>query len=412
MSTLSPRREAFPGLSPWSLLLVLAVLGVCVLGFVWFSSTSALVDEKYHFPQISSFREGVWELDPKLTNIPGYHAVMTAASWLTGADSLNSLRLASLILSLLGLPIVFLVVRKLDPRWATIVTAQYFFFPFLLPYEFLLYTDPLALECTMLSLLLALDDCLWGSALVSIVGVLVRQPQIVWMTLVFVLPYVRKHGLRLEWAAIVEHLRRSWLFLAGFAGFAVFLVVNQGVALGDRSAHPDGGFHLGNILFGLFLCAVVLLPLHVANLPRIVALIRARPWWLLIVAAAFVLCWFQCRFDHPYNTDKWYLRNRLLRATMNLLWVRAGFCAVVALAILSLAVTELKETSFSLLYPFAALNLAPSWLVDVRYVMPAMVLLLLLRVRHSWRLECALLAWFVPLSLFILDSMANNRFFP
>ena len=406
---LRPSPPSIPSPAAWVLLLCVPLVGAA--GWMLFSHNGVLVDEIYHFRQIRTFREGVWTLEPKLTNLPGYHAVMTGASWVTGAESLNSLRLGSFLLGLLGLPIVFSIVRKLDTPWATIVTAQYLFFPLLLPFEFLLYTDPLGLECILLSLLLALDDCLWGSAIVAALGVMVRQPQITWVGFVCVLPYVRKHGLRLEWGGAVDHLRRGWLFLFGFAAFGVFLLVNGGVAMGDRSAHPDGGFYTGNIFFTLFLCAVVMLPLHLANLPRIVALVRNRPWWILILAGAFAIYWFICRFDHPYNENRWFLRNRLLRATGHILWWKVAFFGLAALSILSLAVTELKESGFRLLYPFAILNLVPSWLVEPRYALPSLGLLLVLRARRSWLLEWATLVWFALLSLLFIGAMSQRWFF-
>jgi alpha-1,2-glucosyltransferase len=210
---------------------------------------------------------------------------------------------------------------------------------------------------------------------------------------------------------MMEHLRRGWLFMAGFLGFAIFVLVNRGVAMGDPTAHPSFQFRTGNIFFALLVVAVVFLPLHVANLAAVGRLLRAQPWWLLIVAAVFLLFWFGTRFDHPYNTWSYCLRNHVLNwmATSDLHRL-AGFAAA-TLVLLSLAVTPFRESSFLLLYPVAAMSLAPCWLIDPRYIIPALSLFTLMRVRREWSVEWANLAWCALLSLLLLDVTFEGKYF-
>src|SRR5262249_52434071 len=162
---------------------------------------------------------------------------------------------------------------------------------------------------------------------------------------------------RLEKAAVREHLRRGWLYLLGIAGFVLFVIVNRGVAIGDREHHPPFRFHSDSVFFGLFIVFVVFLPLHLANLPRIARLLRARPWWLLIVGALCLLFWFGTSFDHPYNTWRFCLHNKVVDRLDDTDLNRMLFFLTTAFALLSLAVTRLSEPSFSLLYPLAVLSL-------------------------------------------------------
>src|SRR5262249_7548103 len=162
--------------------------------------------------------------------------------------------------------------RRLGPEGAALRTAQLFFLPILMPFFFLLYSDTLGLLLILLALLLALEDCVWGGALASIAAVMVRPTLICWMLFVFLVPFIRAHGGGVERAARREHLGRGWLYLLGIAGFVLFVIVNRGVAIGDREHHPPFRFHSDSVFFGLFIVFVVFLPLHLANLPRIARL--------------------------------------------------------------------------------------------------------------------------------------------
>jgi len=405
------RSPSFRSLSPLPWLLALGMIGVTVVAYQGFCHVPLLLDEKPHYARILAIRQGTIDQVKHACCPHTYHHFLALTGSIAGAHAPHELRLVSLLVSLLCVPLAFAVVRKLDPEGAPLAAAQFFFLPVLLPFFFLLYTDPLGLLFALLTLLLVLHDCLWAAALASIASVCVRQTHVVWMLFAFLLPYVRKHGWRLERDAVVEHLRRGWLFLLGFAGFTVFVVLNKGVSLGDRQAHPTFEFRPGNVFFALFVVFVVFLPLHVANLPRIVELVRRRPWWLLVVAGALLLFLFGTHFDHPYNQWDRLLRNKILRYVGSNALYGAIFFGTVALALLSLAATQLKEASFFLLYPMAILHLAPSWLIDPRYSIPALAMFVLCRARSSWLVEGANLAWSALLSLFILDGTIRQAFF-
>jgi alpha-1,2-glucosyltransferase len=393
-----------------SALLVIVVLAVAGAGYLIERDVPLLADEQHHYERIQAIREGGIPDNPA-SCLHSYHAVVAFASSLLAVDTVEGTRLLSLGAGLLCVPLAFGIVRRFDSDGASLTTAQFFFLPILLPFFFLLYTDSLGLLFVLMAVLLMLDDCIWGAALASITAVLVRQTHIVWMLFIFAVPYVRAHGLRLNKAAIMEHLRRGWLFLLGFAAFAVFVLINKGVAVGDRRAHPAFELRPGNVVFTLFAVFVMFLPLHLANFSRIVQLFREKRWPWLIVVGGCLLFWLVGDFDHPYNDWNFYLRNKVLNHVEESPFWRALFYLAVVAAVLSLAVTELKEKSFYLLYPVALLSLAPSWLVDPRYAIPALSLLVLFRTRRSWAVEWSNLAWCATLSLFVLDGTFREVFF-
>lgn len=396
-------------LLPW--LLAVVVIGVTCAGYQAMRDVPLLFDEKPHYTRIVAIRQGTLAQVKPACCPHTYHYLLSLTGSAASCESPGEVRLLSLLFSILCVPLAYAIVRKLDPEGASLAATQFFFLPVLLPFFFLIYTDPLSLLFALLTVLLLLHECLWGAALASMAAVLIRQTQIVWMGFAFLLPYVRANGWRLELSAIVAHCRRAWLFLPGFAAFAVFVVLNKGISLGDRSAHPAFEFRAGNVLFALFTVFVVFLPLHVANLPRVVQMIRARPWWLLVVAAVGVLFYCGTRFDHPYNRWDRFLRNKFLIRIVDNPAFAALFFVAVAVALLSLAATRLKDRSFYLLYPVAVLSLAPSWLIDPRYAIPALALFVLFRTRSSWLVESANLGWSAALSLLILDGTARQAFF-
>ncbi len=412
MPLLYSPRVALPqraSLAPLGLALVVAM--VAVVGYWGVHDVPLLVDEIRHYDRIQSIRDGIELQFEHSPCIHTYHAILAALSRVTGVADAEGTRLLSLVVSLICVVLAFNIARRTAPNAPCLSAAQLLFLPTILPFFFLLYTDVLGLLFVLLAVLLTWDDRMFAAALAAIAAVLVRQTHIVWMLFTFALPYVRAHGWKLQKEEVLDHLRRGWLFLVGFAGFALFVLINRGVALGDSKAHPAFQFRTGNVAYALFVVFVVFLPLHLANLRRIVRLVRARPWSLLVVAGVFLLLWFVTRFDHPYNDWRYFLRNKLFhRVEESVLW-RGLFFSAIAFTILSLAVTRLRESGCLLLYPIAILSLAPSWLVDPRYAMPALALFVLFRARRSEKLEWAVLAWCALLSAIIAVGTFRQAFF-
>lgn len=390
---------------------LVAVLVTGAIGFFIVQDVPLLLDERRHYPRICEARDGVSYGVDHAVCPHTYHVIVAAASTITGVESVAATRLLTAPIALLCVVLTISIARKLGVGNSARIGAQLFFLPVLTPFFFLLYTDALSLLFVLLALRLTLSNCLWGAALAASAAVLVRQTMIIWMMFVFVLPYVRAHGLRMEWQPILHHLRRSWLYLVGFAGFAVFLIVNRGVALGDKEHHPAFELRAGNISFALLLAGVVFLPLHIANIPRILTLLRTRPWVLPLVLAGVTFLWQASTFDHPYNQKDDCLRNWPLVAAEMHVALRLLFFTAVTGAILSLCVTRLREPAFLLLYPLVVLSLAPSWLIEPRYVIPAFGLFVLFRQPQAPRLERAQLAWSALLALAVLAVTFDGRYF-
>jgi len=404
---------------------VLAFIALaCLCTLLRLSTNTIVADERVHRLQILTLAEGTLEIHKKLTMIPGYHAVMALLSRVMDAESPTALRLLS---ALLGLPVIGVfhaIVRQLAPRFAVVATLQFAFLPILFPLFFVLYTDVFSLLLVLLSVLLVLRRRRNAAAVVAILSVLVRQTNILCLAFVLGLSYLEEHGPERSREQLVAALRRNLLFVLGLAAFAVFVIVNDGVAVGDRTAHPTQ-LSLGNVYLFLFLYFFLLLPVHLADLRAALARLADRRVLALslLLYGLFMLTFVN---DHPYNqvtvlTFKFdnpqlighapFLRNELLHLATRSALTRTLFFVPVLLSCLLLSRTRLVQSRFLLIYPLALLLLTPSWLIEQRYSLVPVVLLLLARERSSPALEYATATLGFVVTAYFIYGIDQHLFF-
>jgi alpha-1,2-glucosyltransferase len=169
---------------------------------------------------------------------------------------------------------------------------------------------------------------------------------------------------------------------------------------------------LGNLYFALFL-AGVLLPLHaVAGLRDFAKAARKRPWLLVIPVLVFAFYWWGFHADNPYNqvAPEVYPRNRLLLHIEHDPSWRLGAGLVMVLAACGLAPTQLRPRAAIWLYPFAALFLASSWLIEQRYALVPLVLWLAFREHRGRTIEYTTLALWLVAAVCIFSAVITGRF--
>ena len=66
---------------------VLLVAAGAVVAVYAFGDTPLMVDELVHYPQIVGFARKYSRIDPRLTMIPAYHAIVAGLSWVFGGLS-------------------------------------------------------------------------------------------------------------------------------------------------------------------------------------------------------------------------------------------------------------------------------------------------------------------------------------
>ncbi len=391
------------------------LLGILYVAAIVALHGSGLTDEVEHFAQIHLFLHGDWRLIESLTTIPGYHVVTAALLWLFGADSLAAARLVNAAFGLLAIAGFHALRRNVWPSTETLATAQFVALPIVVPFFFVVYTDVFALALLLWATFATLKGRHWLSALLLAALVCVRQNEVVWAGFLAMLaawPIWRRSGLH-AWREIVAG---GVPYLVPVAGFLAFWAWNGSISLSNTQAalHPDLSLHAGNVYFALVL-AGALLPLHVlAGLREFAARVRAQPWLFAIAPLVVAGFWWGFHADNPYNTafPDYYLHNAFVRATQQYPVLRAGLAVLAAAAACGLAFTRLRPPGAAWIYPFAALFLAASWLVESRYALIPFVLWLAFREQRSPRIEYVTLALWLVLAVLILSGTVERWFFP
>ena len=398
-----------------------ALLCGVVLGVLFVAALLAMrhrgtyTDELNHFAQIELFVHGEFRIFTRyLTTIPGYHAIVAAILWITGADSLNAARLVNAAFALIGIAAFHALRRRLWPGTETLATAQLIVLPILTPLFFLVYTDVFALALLVWATFATVTARHWLSAALLVVLIDVRQNEVVWAGLLAALaiwPLWRERGVQ-AWREI---LGNALPYCVPVAAFLAFWWWNGSISLSrEQSAlHPDFSLHAGNLFFALFI-AGALLPLQaIAGLRDFADHARRRPWLLAIPPLLFAAFWWGFHASNPYNTvfPNYYVRNALLIAIDAHPALRALVGAVVVLAACGLAFTRLRPAGAYWLYPVATLFLAASWLIEQRYALVPLVLWLAFREHRGRAIEWATAALWLALAVFLFQGMFAMRFF-
>jgi len=391
-----------------------AVAGAFAIGAWTLRGLELLSDEVHHYSQIDLFRTGNLWLVETITTFPTYHAVMAALARLLGVSGLDGLRLLVLLPSVALIALASAVARRTAPAHPGLRTLQVLFLPILFPLLFLVYTDVSALALLCAALLAVLSRHLLLAGLFASLAVAFRQGQIVWLAWVWLLCVAELSREGFDRRLAIRAVRETWTFALGALGFLAFVIWNGGVALGDRSMHPTGGPHLGNVYFALFLFFPIFLPLCMNRAPDALPFLRTRFFWILGLYIAFLYFLVVFRADHPYNQLDYpgFLHNQLIQAFTASPLQRVAFFAAVASSTLTLAQVPLQRPSFRLLYPAAFLFLLPFWMIEQRYYLAPFTLFLLLRREEPAWLECVLTVWLAALSFYLLWGIGSSRFFP
>jgi len=375
------------GFSFFLLVAVSSWVGMIFLG------NGSYADESDHLRQIHRFMKGNYDVLSQLTTVPGYHLVV--AFFADFFHHLNSrqIRLISLVLALFSIPIFYLTAKKLEAREPLLKTLQYVFLPIAFVYFPLVYTDIFSLLWVLLAFYFALNKKYSWSAFFSFISLLARQNNIIWVAFFWVYTYVLENGFVVSREKIISHLKRGIGYVITAVLFLFFVWINQGVSIGDRE-RQQVGFYMGNVYFFLALVGVLFWPVFLVGLRKI-RFDKRIAWGVgsgLILAGLFL---FFPPPVHEYNMKMKFLRNIILSFVYHqYVW---AYAAAIFVGCVSLVFMKLEKTAL-LILPFAAAALVPSLLVEQRYAIIPMVFILLFRKEVSFKVESALVLYFLLIS--------------
>jgi alpha-1,2-glucosyltransferase len=394
------------------LALACGTFALLVIGHWAFLRSPLWIDEPVHYDQIIAIFSGDGAHNPYLTTFATYHWLVAGAMTLLGNDTVSTARAVSALagLSLVGLAAV-LYAKRVHGSWSIAAhrAALIVLMPVLLPYFFVIYTDPLGLAFVLFAGCAAESRRWWLAALLVAAAVAIRQVNVMWALWLIALAIARDGQSLLAWPA----WRARALALAPLGvvvlAFATFVVVNGGVALGHSAWHPPG-MHAENPFFALFVAFLVLLPLHVAAAPHVLELWR-RHRVLIPLFAATVGLWFVIGFnaDHPFNRPPTHLHNQLL-LWLNQLDSRLLMVLPVVWTSLSLIALLGRGIESWLWLGASVLTLAPSWMVEHRYTIVVLALWQILRRPLDATQEWLLSAWVAILGIASFQIMVGGRY--
>lgn len=361
------------GLSAAHAAALLVTFLVLVAAFFVFAENELLWDEEAHWRQIELFLRREWSMEPSITTLPGYHTLIALAAWVMGTARLPSVRLVQFEIALCTIVTFFFLARRRDPAGATPKTLQFVFLPILFPMFFMIYTDVASLLFVLLTALAAAAGRYPAAGGLGLASCLVRQNNIVWTAVAFAQAYHADHGWR--WPSRVSDLLRYAPVLLSGGVIVAWLAFNRGqVAVGDVTAHPLGTPHVGNVFFMLFLSGLLFLPLWWGYRKETWARLQRPATWAAL-AATFAIFWFGFAADHPYNEEQRFVRNQILAWATASPTHKAAFFLPIALSCVSLPSLRLSTAGW-LVYPATLAFLLPSWLIEQRYYLIPLALLL------------------------------------
>ena len=376
-----------------------------------------LADEIVHYRQAQAFATGSFAVDPDLTTIPGFHAVVAAVLAALPVASLGAARGVTMVFALVAVAGFASIRRALAPAddWR-LPTAQLLFLPILFPFAFLLYTDVPSLALVVWALRFALDGQHARAGAAGIASLLVRQTNVVWIAFISLLPLLDTRPGAGGAYRQRPTARTLWPYAIAIGAFAGYWLWQGRTSLSTTQAHahPDFSLHSGNLFLMLFVAAILFAPLLPAWLARYAAAARAQPAWLAVPIVFGILYAATFRSDHPYNAflPDIVLRNGLLRYVTGHAWASVAFGAIGVVGACALSQVRWLRPSFALLMPVSALFVCASWLIEVRYYITPLALLLALRAPEGRRAERLLLLWWMPLALALFAGMMRVRYFP
>ena len=385
------------------------------LAAVWGVCTAALrghterVDEYSHLPQIRMLLAGDWAVEPSITQIPGYHALVATVARLFGAPTYDDLRLVSTLIGVASVVAFAGCARALGVPRPGLRTVQFAFFPLLFGFRFLLYTDTLSIALVLGMGWAVLVGRTNTAGVLGLASLLVRQTNVPWVAAAPLLGLLVEPGLLKRPA--LDLLKRHATFVLAGAAFVAFVVINDGVAMtpAEQEKHPLG-LNWGNLAFLLITAPLVALPLTVSRAPTALREWRGRSAVVgaLVfgaLAALFVTRW---EVEHGSNLALAnFIHNHIVVDVASGVGPRLGGVALAAVGLATVA--GMERGRLAALGLVGALSLLPLRMVEPRYWIPVWTVFLLLRGDAGARTERALALWFGLLSAALFVLLVQDR---
>jgi alpha-1,2-glucosyltransferase len=398
-----------------------ALICAIILAFTFtilLSLKSETADEGFHTPQIWGFYNGNFEVAKELTMAPVYHAVIAGLMKATGFFSIPLARFITLVLSALSLPAMYYLCQRMKSNNADLRTLIFLTCPIILPFFSLVYTDLPALTLTIATVLFTVKRRYSVAALIGLAAIATRQTNLIWVAfcgVLVILDHVNRFGYR-KW---IRYFWRLFFRLLPYgittAVSLIYFYFNGGVAVGDSHQHQIS-INFSNLYFLLLLCFLFFLPVNLSYADKVVSEVKHNQYLWGILALTFILYMATYSNSHQYNSFglSFYLRNVILHYTVTLPLLKAVAFIPIAWMALTLMVL-FKESNnkwlLGTLYLFICGSVMPLPLIEQRYYLPALTLLIAFMPNFRAQHGMQTLALYIPINCVLLHMIANHKLF-
>ncbi|XP_011869846.1 PREDICTED: putative Dol-P-Glc:Glc(2)Man(9)GlcNAc(2)-PP-Dol alpha-1,2-glucosyltransferase [Vollenhovia emeryi] len=392
------------------------------------------IDEAFHVPQTLRYcARNFTQWDPKITTLPGLYLIATAILSPFNLCDVAHMRCVNLLGTCVNLYLFYNIIKRsrgsneTDRRndWLTLATAcNLALFPPLYFWCFFYYTDVVSVNAVLLMLYLHQRERTTAAALAGLLGVLVRQTNVIWLgffTIERALDLFERRmeqpvppgvlstpsHIRLIWRQIVYESRIGPLSLARFVAricggllphvtvclaFVAFVAWNGGIVVGDRTAHV-ATVHLCQLLYFAAFVSLFSWPYVLPHWRACTRLLRRR-WILAGCAVALMAATVRLNtLVHPYvladNRHYWfYVWNRFLgrRAAFRYLPIPVYAASLFAMSRNVAHLRFLTQINYVLC---VCAVLVPQLLVEPRYfILPYVFYRLNMKRPEGWQVCC------------------------
>ncbi|CDQ85305.1 unnamed protein product [Oncorhynchus mykiss] len=311
------------------------------------------MDEIFHVRQAQKYCYGKFnEWDPMITTLPGLYlasvGVIKPVVWLVDLTgkvvcSTAMLRFINLLFNCGILYLLYLIICKLHLKEKTKTASRRVLsalslstFPVLYFFNFLYYTDAGSTFFILFTYLMTLYGCHKASALLGVFAIFFRQTNIIWVAFCAATVVANKmdetwrteqskkkddklpcqipfsvSGVKrvmrflLEFLTTANHVKAvtlvAWPYILVAVGFIVFIVLNDGIVIGDRTSH-EACLNFPQLFyffsFALFFSIPTSLCYHRAI--RFLQTLKKQPLLYLVITGLCLLLVWKFTFVHKY----------------------------------------------------------------------------------------------------------------
>lgn len=391
------------------------------------------MDEVFHIPQAQHYcRFELLTWDEKITTLPGLYLTSALNHWISSVScSVEKLRTQNVLFYAICFFVLFWLVREEALVLRTIKSLRIVMFPLLFSFSYLYYTDVGSTLFVLIAYLSYKRENINLSALFSLISVLYRQTNIIWAFWIacqYVIDRFDRYQnvqkdkeketqqlmallrfLYLNFVRIAKELR--WFILLGLS-FIIFVFINGGIVVGDRSNHQVI-LHVTQIFYFASFCSVML-PFHFLSYLKSLFTKKDALWrtLLIVIITSPFVAYLSYRFSYIHKfilSDNrhfvFYIWRRLFKVhvspsiPLRLFALYSPFFTLSILFIIHL-LRESRQTKLWIITYFVCtcLNLIPLPLIEFRYFLIPYIILSISEKHQSTFKEFATLLYYLAVN--------------